>query len=217
MLVRRLNLTRTPFGTYFRATWTSPFNVTGLDPVRFVGGTRALSSSIYNLYARTTASDTASDTAKDTTRDAGVGAGAGAGAGAGTGAGVGARDPTSNGQNNDEAGFPLHRLQSDEAWNYYAGDGDIVLYEFDLASGAVRTIHVGVGGASSVPQYTVPGLTWVGALLDTGASWALTGSANTPAFDARDSEMAADNATFVEDLYRRFPTHHDLLRRLLGF
>jgi predicted cupin superfamily sugar epimerase len=153
--------------------------------VRFVGGTRALSSSIYNLYARTT--------------------------------GAGARDPASNGQNNDEAGFPLHRLQSDEAWNYYAGDGDIVLYEFDLASGVVRAIHVGVGGASSVPQYTVPGLTWVGALLDTGATWALTGSANTPAFDARDSEMAAGNATVVEELYRRFPAHHDLIRRLLGF
>merc|ERR1712166_1095361 len=173
-LAHRLGLERTPFGTYFKPTWTSPLNVSGL-PSRFAGGTRALSSSIYNLYARDSSAK------------------------------------------NDQAGFPLHCLQSDEAWNFYDGDGAIVLYEFDLATGAVKTVQLGVTGTIATPQYTVPALTWVGALLDSRATWVLTGSANTPAFDPRDSTMAADNKTFVAELYRLFPAHGDLLHRLLEF
>lgn len=171
--VDSLSLTRTQFGTFFKATWTSPFNTSSL-PLRFVGGIRPLSSSIYNLYARDD--------------DAG----------------------------SDQGGFPLHRLQSDEAWNFYAGDGGIVLYEFNWDEAAVTNVTIGVGHGE-FPQYTVLAQTWVGALLAKDTTWALTGSSNTPGFDPRDSEMARSNATLVRAFEKRFPKFVRLIQRLTSF
>ncbi len=167
----RLGLARTPFGTYFRAVWTSPRNATGLPAARFPGGTRPLSSSIYNLYAR---------------------------------------DPNAG---DDQGGFPLHRLRSDEAWFFYDGDGPITLFLFDLDAGALTNVTV----SRDAPWFNVPADRWAGALLADRTTWALTGSQNTPGFDPRDSTMAADNATLVAEFLRAFPAHRSLVQRLVSF
>lgn len=49
--VQALSLARQPVGNYFAPTYTSSLLVSNL-PSQFTGGVRALSSSIYNLYAR---------------------------------------------------------------------------------------------------------------------------------------------------------------------
>lgn len=169
--VSDLGLTRTHFGTYFLETYQSDLTVSDL-PDRFQGASRALSSSIYNLYAR------------------------------------------DNNAGKDQASFPIHRLASDEAWYWFDGDGPIELYLFDFSTGHIQQVSVGVC-PGSVPQFTVPYSTWIGALLANRTTWALTGSSNTPAFDPRDSEMAAGNSTLEEVFYSRFPQHRDLISRLL--
>ena len=66
--------------------------------------------------------------------------------------------------------------------------------EFDMAAGRVTNVSIGVSvPGRDRPQHTIPGRTWTGALLAKGTSWALTGAGTTPAFDPRDSQMAADN------------------------
>eukprot|EP00041_Stephanoeca_diplocostata_P007455 m.105957 g.105957 ORF g.105957 m.105957 type:complete len:206 (+) comp16886_c0_seq1:116-733(+) len=172
--VSDLGLSRTAYGTYFKPTWCSPFNTTEL-PSRFAGGSRPLSSSIYNLYAR---------------------------------------DPQNSGP--DQAGYPLHKLQSDEAWFFFAGDGMIELFEFDLRTAKMTTVQIGVQ-KGAVPQYTVPANTWVGALLPATTSWVLTGAQNTPAYDPRDATMATADAKIVAQLRAKFPTDAAILDRLLSF
>eukprot|EP00948_MAST-09A_sp_MAST-9A-sp1_P001799 g1799.t1 len=117
----------------------------------------------------------------------------------------------------NQGGFPLHRLQSDEAWDFYAGDGPIVLYQFDLGSGKITNVTIGINGGGSIPQYTVPANTWVGALLMKNTSWCLTGASNTPGFDPRDSQMAADSPALVDAFKKRFPNNVDLIERLVSF
>ena len=168
--VSRLGLQRNVFGSYFKALWTSPLNTTDLPP-RFKGGSRPLSSSIYNLYAV---------------------------------------DPDAG---NDQGGFPLHRLQSDEAWFFYEGDGPIDLYLFDLDARKVDKVTVG----TSFPWFNVPQQTWIGALLSTNTSWALTGSQNTPGFDPRDSEVVHRNSSIAKEFLRKFPGNQSLIKRLVSF
>jgi hypothetical protein len=61
-----------------------------------------------------------------------------------------ARDASSATPN--QAGFPLHLLESDELYHYYGGDGPIIIYEFDLNTTTVKEISVG----NSVPGRDVP-------------------------------------------------------------
>jgi predicted cupin superfamily sugar epimerase len=117
-----------------------------------------------------------------------------------------------------QAGFPLHMLEGDETYHYYAGDGALTLYEFDLEALVVRNISIGASvPGRDRPQHTIAGRTWTGALLAEGTSWALTGAGTTPGFDPRDSHMAADNKTFVTELHRLFPNQRALIGRLTSF
>lgn len=117
-----------------------------------------------------------------------------------------------------QGGFPLHRLEGDELYHYYAGDGPILIHEFDFATGKVNTISVGVTSPRrDRPQHTIVSGTWSGALLADGVSWALTGAETTPAFDPRDSKMAASNASLMSQFYRRFPDHEEIIMRLTSF
>ena len=131
--------------------------------------------------------------------------------------------------NNSQGGFPLHSLASDETWHYYAGDGPITLIEFDLVAKTIRRTQVGIT-LGAQPQYTVANSTWVAALLQlpvgqlnsqtdvaTQTTWALTGAQNTPGFDPRDSVMAADNKTLLEQFYEAFPDDVALIKRLTSF
>lgn len=177
--VDTLGLQKQSFGNYFATEYTSDVTVSGL-PVQFAGGTRKLSSSIYNLFAS-----------------------------------VG-----SAGQS--QRGFPLHQLKGDETWYYHDGDGPIILYMFDFASGTVRNISVGrvdptLGDTSPRPQFTVPGMSWTGALLRADATWAMTAAQTTPAFDPRDSTMAGGNQSLLANFYTAFPAHRALIQRLTSF
>ena len=118
-----------------------------------------------------------------------------------------------------QAGFPLHRLASDETWDIYDGDGAIELYLFDLERKNMTQISLGriKDGRTTVPHFVVPALTWIGALLSNNTTWALTGSTNVPGFDPRDSAMAADNQTLVHELRSTFPKHVALIDRLTSF
>ena len=78
-----------------------------------------------------------------------------------------------------------------------AGDGPINLFLFDWDTAEIVTVAIGRLGLPAPettlarPQFTVPGGTWAGALLANGTTWAMTGAQTTPAWDPRDSVMAA--------------------------
>ena len=117
-----------------------------------------------------------------------------------------------------QGGFPLHRLSGDEIYHYYAGDGPLTLFVFDLESAVLRNVSIGAAvPGRDRPQYTIPGGTWTGALLAPGATWALTGASTVPGFDPRDSFMASDNASFVSELRALFPHDARLIDRLVAF
>ena len=124
----------------------------------------------------------------------------------------------SENSSNAQRGFPLHKLEGDEIYHYYSGDGPLTLFQFDLDSGVIHNISIGATRPGhDRPQYTIPGGTWTGALLAEGTTWALTGASTIPGFDPRDSHMAADNATFVAELRRVFPDQVALINRLVTF
>ncbi len=117
-----------------------------------------------------------------------------------------------------QAGFPLHALAGDEIYHYYAGDGPLMLYRFDIENAVLHNISIGATTPGrDQPQYTIPGGTWTGALLAQGTTWALTGASTIPGFNPLDSHMAADNATVIAELRRVFPENVDLIDRLVSF
>jgi len=117
-----------------------------------------------------------------------------------------------------QGGFPLHMLEGDETYHYYAGDGPLTLFIFDFGSGTVSNVSLGAAKPmQDQPQYTIRGQTWSGALLAKGSTWALTGASTTPGFDPRDSHMAAGNATLMLEFHDRFPQYADLISRLTAF
>lgn len=119
---------------------------------------------------------------------------------------------------NSQGGFPLRMLEGDETYHFYAGDGPLVLYSFDLDAGTLSNVSIGSSlPGRDRPQHTIPGQTWTGALLAKGSTWALTGAGTTPGFDPRDSHMAAGNATLLSEFHRKFPQYVDLINRLTAF
>jgi predicted cupin superfamily sugar epimerase len=102
------------------------------------------------------------------------------------------------------AGFSaLHRLQSDEAWHFYAGD-PVEHVTLDPQGGAAVVTRLGINfAAGERPQLVVPRGVWQGARLAAtppAAGWALIGCTLTPAWDERAFELGARAA-----LLREFP------------
>ena len=119
---------------------------------------------------------------------------------------------------NSQKGFPLHMLEGDEIYHYYAGDGPLILYEFDISKRRLRNISIGSDDPRrDSPQHTIIGGTWTGALLAEGTTWCLTGASTIPGFDPRDSHMAAENATLMKQLRSIFSHQVDLIDRLTSF
>ena len=173
--VEALKLQKQPYGNFMTEAYTS--DLQARLPPRFKGGTRALSATIYNLFALNRTDTTFS-----------------------------------------QGGFPLHMLEGDETYHYYAGDGPLTLFIFDFGSGTVSNVSLGAAKPmQDQPQYTIRGQTWSGALLAKGSTWALTGASTTPGFDPRDSHMAAGNATLMLEFHGRFPQYADLISRLTAF
>lgn len=107
----------------------------------------------------------------------------------------------------------LHRLATDEIWNFHAGD--IVEHlQLDPRDGSALTTRLGPDLASGhQPQLIVPGGIWQGARLAPGAGgqagsagWALLGCVMAPAWEQ--TEFALGRR---EELQRIFPAHADLI------
>ena len=119
---------------------------------------------------------------------------------------------------NSQKGFPLHMLEGDEIYHYYAGDGPLTLYEFDISQKRLQNFSIGSRDPSrDRPQHTITGGTWTGALLAEGTTWCLTGASTIPGFDTRDSHMAAENTTMMKQLRSIFPEYGELINRLTTF
>ncbi len=82
----------------------------------------------------------------------------------------------------------LHRIKSDEIWNYHDGDG-IEIIEIDEQGNEIITrlgkhLHNG-----EVLQHVVKANRWFGARLPVDAAYCLVGCQVSPGFDFRDFEL----------------------------
>jgi predicted cupin superfamily sugar epimerase len=101
----------------------------------------------------------------------------------------------------------LHRIASDEAWHFYAGDAlDIVtLDESRPGDDTRRDLRLD----ASAPFAVVPARTWFGARLAPGGAYALVGCTVAPGFDFADFELAEPSR-----LAARFPAHAAIVAEL---
>jgi len=124
----------------------------------------------------------------------------------------------------------LHRLRSDEAWHFYAGD-PVEHMQLDPRDGAVRMTRLGSDIlAGQVPQLVVPAGVWQGARIQVGQvsdltsvrepaagqvkdltyfGWSLLGCTLAPAWDEQGFELASR-----DELLRTFPAQADAIRAL---
>lgn len=98
----------------------------------------------------------------------------------------------------------LHRLRSDEIWQFHAGDA-IELLRLDPADGSGGRVRLGPAvGAGEMPQAVVPHGVWQGARLAAGGRWALVGCMMVPGWDEADFELGRG-----AELAARFPQFAD--------
>ena len=99
----------------------------------------------------------------------------------------------------------LHRLGSDEAWHFHAGD-PLELVTID-ASGAVQGIMLGPALDDGQQfQLVIPAGHWFGARVTDPGGWTLVGCTVAPGFEFSDFELA-ERAS----LTARFPQHAALI------
>jgi len=98
----------------------------------------------------------------------------------------------------------LHRIASDEAWHFYAGDA-LEIVALDEATGARKDLHLGAGA----PFALVPARAWFGARLAPGGTYALCGCTVAPGFDFVDFELGGRDV-----LTARFPAHASIVVEL---
>jgi predicted cupin superfamily sugar epimerase len=102
----------------------------------------------------------------------------------------------------------LHRMKSDEVWNYHAGSA-LTVHVIE-PGGESRSHRVGLDlDAGQEPQAVVTAGSWFGASVDEPGGYALVGCTVAPGFDFADFELADR-----ERLTREFPQHMQLIRRL---
>ena len=83
----------------------------------------------------------------------------------------------------------LHRLRSDEVWQFHAGDA-LELLRLDPISGSAGWTRLGPApAAGAAPQVVVPHGVWQGARLVPGGRWALVGCTMAPGWDEADFEL----------------------------
>lgn len=100
----------------------------------------------------------------------------------------------------------FHRINSDEMWHHYDGDGvDVHVLE---PGGAYRRLSLGTG-AGRQPHAVVPAGCWFAAEVAEGGTFALAGCTVAPGFDFADFELA-DGV----ELSACHMQHAELIRRL---
>ena len=83
----------------------------------------------------------------------------------------------------------LHRLCSDEVWQFHAGDAvELLRLGPDGGSGSWTRLGPAVS-AGDAPQAVVPHGVWQGARLVPGGRWALVGCTMAPGWDEADFEL----------------------------
>ncbi|WP_169974682.1 cupin domain-containing protein [Tautonia rosea] len=108
----------------------------------------------------------------------------------------------------DESFSSLHRMKSDEVWNFHAGSA-LTVHVID-PGGTYRSHRVGLDlDNGQEPQAVVTAGSWFGASVDEPGGFALVGCTVAPGFDFADFELADR-----EVLIREFPQHEALIRRL---
>lgn len=105
----------------------------------------------------------------------------------------------------------LHRLESDEVWHFYLGDGvDLHVFGIDVDYTRIELGHDLLDGQTV--QAVVPAHSWFGARLQSGGSWALMACSLAPAYSDDDFSLP-DDAEF-DDLLARFPCQRAILHEL---
>ncbi len=100
----------------------------------------------------------------------------------------------------------FHRIDADEMWHFYAGDGLNV--HMISPDGAYSVYRLGAG-EDQVFQAVVPAGYWFGAEVSDGGAYALVGCTVAPGFEFEGFELA-DRAA----LTALFPDHSEIIRRL---
>lgn len=97
----------------------------------------------------------------------------------------------------------VHRVKSDEAFHFYAGDAVEMLQLWPDGRGEVVVISNDLA-ADHEPQVIVPAGVWQGCRLVPGGAWALMGCTVAPGFDYADfvlgdrAELMASHPNFAE-------------------
>ena len=100
----------------------------------------------------------------------------------------------------------LHRIASDEAWHFYAGDAvEIVTLDETEPNGARRDLRLD----ARQPFALVRARTWFGARVAAGGAYALVGCTVAPGFDFADFELGGRAV-----LTARFPAHAAIVAEL---
>lgn len=109
-------------------------------------------------------------------------------------------------QNDNFSAF--HKINSDEAWHYYAG-ATLELFEID-ADGILRRTLIGNNiKEGAVPQYVVLAGHWFASRVLGQHGYVLTGCTVSPGFDFQDFEMA-DRQTLIN----QYPHHQGIITEL---
>ncbi len=102
----------------------------------------------------------------------------------------------------------FHRINSDEVWHFYFGDG-ITVHEIDV-DGLYTAHRLGADPAKGeVFQLVIPAGSWFASEVSAGGEYGLVGCTVAPGFDFRDFEMAQRDALMAE-----YPQHSKVIARL---
>jgi len=105
----------------------------------------------------------------------------------------------------------LHRLETDEMWHFYLGDGvDLFVFGTEDDYTKVELGHDVMDGLAV--QAVVPAHSWFGARLRSGGRWALMACSLAPAYSDEDFSLP-DDAEFAS-LLARFPSQRQILHEL---
>jgi len=102
----------------------------------------------------------------------------------------------------------LHRIRSDEVWNFHTGCG-LAIHVFGSGE---RYVVLPLGTdieAGELPQRVVPAGCWFGATTAGPGEFSLVGCTVAPGFEFRDFELA-DRASLVQ----KFPTQRAIIESL---
>jgi len=102
----------------------------------------------------------------------------------------------------------LHRLKSDELWNYHSGS-PITIYIID-PDGNYREKKLGPDSDNFESfQVIIEAGCWFGATVDESDSYSLVGCFVSPGFEFIDFELAER-----EELIKKYPEHHSIIKKL---